>query len=73
MEQSKQSKVSLTIELINDKKSVDKAGSGAALSTEHYKIMIMQNLDAVSTYKKLDLNIYMKIRRKFEKAFTQTQ
>ena len=62
MEQSKQSRVSLTIELINDKKSLDKAGSVAALSTEHYKIMIMQNLDAVSTYKKLDLNIYMKIR-----------
>ena len=52
MEQSKQSKVSLTIELINDKKPADKAGSVVALSTEHYKIMIMQNLDAVTTYKK---------------------
>ena len=73
MEQSKQSKVLLTIELINDKKPVDKAGSVVAPSTEHYKIMIMQNLDAVSTYKKPDLNIYMKIRRRFEKAFTQIQ
>ena len=31
----------------------------------------MGHLDDASTYEKLDLNIYIKIHKKFEKAFTQ--
>ena len=58
--------------LINDKtiiiKPADKGGAVVVLSTEHYKTMIMQHLDDTNTYKKLGLNIDMKID-KFEKSF----
>ena len=33
--------------------------------------MIMQHFDDANTYKKLDLNVDMKIHKKSEKAFTQ--
>ena len=59
--------------LINDKsitiKPADKGGAVVVLSTKHCKTMIMQHLDDDSTYKKLDLNINMKIH----KHFTQIQ
>ena len=57
--------------LINDKtiiiKSADKGGAVAVLSTEHFKAMILQHLDNASTYKKLDLNIDMKIHKNLKK------
>ena len=57
--------------LINDKtiiiKPADKGGAVVVLSTEHYKTMIMQHLDDASTYKKLDLNIDMKINKNLKK------
>ena len=42
-------------------------GAVVVLSTEHYKTIIMQHLDDASTYKILDLNIDMKIRKNFKK------
>ena len=36
-------------------------GAVVVIATEHYKTMIKQHLDDPSTYKKLDLNIDMKI------------
>ena len=64
-EQSKLSK------LINDRtiiiKPADKGGAEVVLSAEHYKSIIMQHLDDASTYKKLDLNIGMKIHKNFKK------
>ena len=70
--------------LINDKtiiiKPADKGGAVVVLSTEHYKTMIMQHLDDASTYKKLDLNIDMKIHKnlkkllhKYNKCFTESE
>ena len=76
--------------LTNDKtiiiKPVDKGrgegGGGAVvvLSTEHYKTMMMQHLDDASTYKKLDLNIDMKIHKnlkkllhRYNKCFTESE
>ena len=70
--------------LINDKtiiiKPADKGSTVVVLSTEHYKTMIMQHLDDASTYKKLDLNIDMKIHKnlkmllhKYNKCFTESE
>ena len=70
--------------LINDKtiiiKPADKGGAAVVLSTEHYKTMIMQHLNDASTYKKLDLNIDMKIHKnlkkllhKYNKCFTESE
>ena len=70
MEQSELSK------LINDKtiilKPADKRGAVVVISTEHYKTMIMQQLDYASTYKKLDLNIDMKIHKNLKNVYTNT-
>ena len=44
-------------------KPADTGGAAVILSTEHYKTMIMQHLDDAGTYKKLDLNICMKITK----------
>ena len=61
-------------------KPVDKGGVVVVLSTEHYKTMIMKHLDDASTYKKLDLNIDMKIHKnlkkrlhKYNKCFTKSE
>ena len=70
--------------LINDKtiiiKPADKGGAVVVLSTEHYKTMIMHHLDDASTYKKLDLNIDMKIHKNlkkllhiYNKCFTESE
>lgn len=52
---------SALLKLINDRtiitKPADKEGAVVVLSTEHCKTMIMQHLDDVSTYKKIDLNM----------------
>ena len=68
----KQSELS---KLINDStitiKPVDKRGAEVILSTEHYKTMIMQHLDDTSTYKKLDLNIDMKIHKNLRKLLNK--
>ena len=73
--------------IINDRTIIIKAadrqirGAGGAvvvLSTEHYKTMIMQHFNDASTYKILDLNIDMEIRKnlkkllhKYNKCFTE--
>ena len=78
MEQSEFSK------LINNRtiiiKAADKGDAVVVLSTEHYKTMIMQHLDYASTYKKLDLNIDIKIYKilkkllhKYNKCFTKSE
>ena len=70
--------------LINDKtiiiKPAEKGGAVVVLSTEHYKTMIVQHLDDASTYKKLDMNIDMKIHKnlkkllhKYNKCFTEPE
>ena len=70
--------------LINDKiiiiKPADKGDTVVLLSTEYYKTMIMQHLDHASTYKKLDLNIDMKIHKnlkkllhKYSKCFAESE
>ena len=70
--------------LINDRtiiiKPADKGGAVVVLSTEHYKNVIMQYLDDASTYKKLELNIDMKIHKnlkkllhKYNKCFTESE
>ena len=70
--------------LINSKaiiiKPADKGSAVVVLSTEHYQTMIMQHLDDASPYKKLDLNIDMKIHKnlkmllhKYNKCFTESE
>ena len=67
---------SALLKLINDRaiitKPEDKEGAVVVLSTEHYKAMIMQHLDDVSTYKKTDLNIDMKIHKKLKFFYKNT-
>ena len=64
----KQSELS---KLISDRniiiKPADEWDAVGVLSTEHYKTMIMQNLDDASTYKRLDSNIGMKIHKNLKK------
>ena len=61
-------------------KPADKGGAVVVLSTEHCKTIIMKHLDDASTYKKLDLNIDMKIHKnlrkllhKYNKCFTESE
>ena len=72
------------LKLINDKtiiiKPADKGGAVVVASTEHYKTMIRQHLDDASRYKKLDLNMHMKIHknlkkllRKHNECFTESE
>ena len=61
-------------------KPAEKGGAVVVLSTEHYKTMVVQHLDDASTYKKLDINIDMKIHKnlkkllhKYNKCFTESE
>ena len=61
------------IDMIIIIKTADRVGGGGgalvALPIEHCKTMIMQHVDDASRYKKLDLNIDIKIHKKFQKSF----
>ena len=72
MEESEMSKFIIDIIIII--KTADREGGGGgdalvALPIEHCKTMIMQHVDDASRYKKLDLNIDIKIHKKFQKSF----
>ena len=68
MEESEMSKFIIDIIIII--KTADRGGDAlVALPIEHCKTMIMQHVDDASRYKKLDLNIEIKIHKKFQKRF----
>ena len=68
MEESEMSKFIIDIIIII--KTADRGGDAlVALPIEHCKTMIMQHVDDASRYKKLDLNIDIKIHKKFQKSF----
>ena len=70
MEESEMSK--FIIDMIIIIKTADRVGGGdalVALPIEHCKTMIMQHVDDASRYKKLDLNIDIKIHKKLQKRF----
>ena len=67
MEESEMSK--FIIDMIIIIKTADRGGALVALPIEHCKTMIMQHVDDASRYKKLDLNIDIKIHKKLQKRF----
>ena len=61
-------------------KPADKGGAVVVPFTEHYKILIVQHLPDTGTYKKLDLNIDIKIHKnlkkllhKYNNCFTESE
>ena len=70
MEESELSKfIKDMIIIIKTADRVGGEGALVALPIEHCKTMIMQHVDDASRYKKLDLNIDIKIHKKFQKSF----
>ena len=71
------------IDMIIIIKTADRGGALVALPIEHCKTMIMQHVDDASRYKKLDLNIDIKIHKKsqipkkffhkYNKCFTESE